>query len=332
MIAILLLGLVVPASAAWGDAPTEAPKKSVLDLDVEWPPKTSLKGSWKMSDALQSPITTDGKIRTPWKGGNPAKSIGCKWDTTVGGVACSLNTTNNFGSKSNAISLSKKVGSVCCKLDASSSWPLKPTASITGAVDAGGAGEICYDLKSPVMDASLDSVTGSIKLQKQVGDAMCSISTPPTYPLEPTASIKQSFGGVCCTLKAPIDYTTPDKTMKEASVTASYSKTIDTDIGPICCKVDGSAAASGKYSVTGTASLKKKIGAVCANLEANTNGALKCTFDTAWTGLAETTPTGLSIAAGLLSGAFAGSAFTLMVLRRLNRRTADWRQEPLLDA
>jgi len=203
-------------------------------------------------------------------------------------------------------------------------------------VDAGAAGEICYDLKSPVMDASLDSLSGSIKLQKQVGDAMCSISTPPTYPLEPTASIKQTFSGVCCTLKAPIDYTDPERTMKEASATATYSKTLDTDIGPICCKAEGSATASGKYSVTGTASLKKKIGAVCANLEANTYGLLKCSFDSNWdAALAETSeglPKLVGIVIGALAGALAGSGITFAILAHLRRGAAGTRQEPLLEA
>merc|ERR1719183_1451095 len=101
---------------------------------------------------------------------------------------------------------------------------------------------------------------------------MCSVSSPPVFPLEPTASIKKNVGPICCTLKAPIDYKAPMSVMSASSGTASYSKTFDTGIGPICCKADVSGTSSGKLKGTGTATLKKKIGAICANLEANTNG------------------------------------------------------------
>jgi hypothetical protein len=217
---------------------------------------------------------------------------------------------------------------------------LQPTAGIRGSVDAGEAGEICYDLKSDISRdpghlANLGEVSGTITWKKEIGDAMCSLETPPVYPLRPTASIKKKIGPECCTLKGPVDIDDPEAIIKSGSASATYSKTFDTDIGPVCCTVDGDATSSGEIRVSGKAALKKKIGAVCANLEANTKGQVKCTFDTAFEGLAGTgtgVPKFIGLAIGALAGACAGSFITLAMLRRRRWGVTGWRQEPLLNA
>lgn len=329
---ILVLTLAVPTSAAWGEpATTEAPKSEILD--IKWPPETSLKGVWKSPVSIQSPITLSPLgIQSPLKATKATKSLGCKWDTTVNGVKCSLDSTSTFLKKTNAVTLEKKVGSVCCKLAGPASWPPKPIASVSGTVDAGEAGTICYDLKSPVTEPGY--LTGSFKLKKEIGDAMCSLQTAPVFPLEPKASIQKKVGPVCCTLTTDVDVMNPTKVISKAKASATYSKTFDTGVGPICCSVDSDV----KWPLrpSGTATLKKKIGSVCANLEANTYGSVKCTFDSSWSAalaeVSEDIPKFVGIAFAAMAGAFAGSGITFFLLGYSRRGVAGGRQEPLLEA
>jgi hypothetical protein len=311
---IIFFALAAPAAASWG-APdtTPAPKSLLSGFDISWPPKTALKGVLK----------TNGFPQLPTFG-----SLGCKWDTVAGGVKCSYDHTyskkvsdtvtleKNFGSKE------EKFGSVCCKLSGDPMNPMGATGSISGSAENEGLPTLCYDLKHPIDGSGY--LAGTIGLKKKLGDAMCSVESPPMWPPKPKANITGTLdNGLCCTL-----------VLKQGHVAKGHvEKTFETDFGSVCCGLETDLNAS--PDPTGTLTVKKKMGKVCANLEANTHGSVKCTFDTNWAGtrtLAETSANFISISVVALIGLVAGSGLTVTMLRVLRREGPNAGEEPLLIA
>jgi hypothetical protein len=302
---ILTLSVVKAAGQLFGTT-TPAPKDSLWDtlsnkmkkLDVSWPPKTAIRAD--MRSPMEWPL-------------NPKGSLGCKWDNEAGGVKCALNSTHFWPEavRTNGIALEKTIGSMCCKLQSDAQWPPKPTASVRGTVKVGQE-SICYDLKSPLEDFV---VSGTVSMAKEIGSSLCTLQSPVVWPPKPAASIKHTFkdaGNVCCTLKTgPIDTSTMDM-----SPTGTVEKTFETDFGSFCCKAH--AGLSSYPEPSGSVTLKKKIGAVCANLEASTSGQIRCTLNSSWSGmLAQRFVNIVSVPAvgATLAGVLAGAGLAAAVLR-----------------
>jgi hypothetical protein len=295
---IIFFALAAPAASET----TPAPKSG---FDISWPPKTALKGVLKANGFTQLP---------------GFGSLGCKWDTVAGGVKCSYEHTYSKR-LSDSVTLEKNFGSMCCKLAGNPTAPMKAIGSIKGSVESDGGPAVCYDLKAPI-DGS-GSVAGTVGLKKKLGDVMCSVESPPTWPLVPTASISGTLDeGLCCTLELK----------QGATAKAKLAKTFETDFGSICCNLEGDVKPDNPDPL-GTVTLKKKMGSVCANLEAKTDGSVKCTFDTAWAGtLAQNSANFISIAVVALIGLVAGSGITFAVHRVLRRESPTVGEEPLLIA
>jgi hypothetical protein len=305
----IVLALVAEAWSAPWDTSTPAPEKSFWKqlkdqtekLDVSWPPSTAVKADFASS--LDSGTLS-----------KPTGTLSANWGSVAGGVNIALNSTAHWPSKrTNRITLEKKIGSVCCKLTSDAEWPPKPTASFRGNVDLQDAGTICYDLKTPVNSVSngeLD-LSGTISLEKKIGSSLCTLETPPVWPPEASASIRHTFkdaGKLCCTLKTAIH--------EGATPSATVQRTFETDLGEVCCKAEADLVTSG-FEPSGSVTLKKKIGGICANLEAKTGGGIRCTLNSAWDGvLAQRLPfffTRLPI--GALIGTFAGLTFAVLRFR-----------------
>jgi hypothetical protein len=295
---VLLLSLALPASA-WGESTTAAPKSKVSEVSDalfgDLNPKYSLKGTW------QSPMS--------WlKPTMPKKAVDCKLDGQIGGVDCSLSHAPLKGTT--GVTLTKKVGKVCCKLTGPfSTKPVlgKYIGTISGSEDMGDYGKLCYELKSP-MDGS-GYLAGSIKVAKEIEGAMCTLETPPLFPPSLTASVSKKMGDYCVGVSGPA-------TLGKFGSTASVSRTYGDSDMSMCVGLEGNLRTM--KGTTGTATIKKKLGKVCANLEMKTNGLLKCTLDHSGKLAEESTEADMiSIpAVGALIGLFAGMGITTFVLRR----------------
>jgi hypothetical protein len=251
----------------------------------------------------------------------PIGSLGGKFGVTAGGIKVSLNTTHKWPEqRTNSIALEKKIGSMCCKLESSAKWPAKPIASIRGTTDVKGT-SMCYDLKAPVasLEGGIDGLdlSGTVSLRKEIGESLCTLESAPVWPLKPMATIQHTFkdaGSICCTVKTALD---TDLSGMMDSTTATLQRTFDTDLGPICCKAKTSVMDPTKAS--GSVTLKKKMGGLCANLEAKTDGKVHCTLESAWTGVnalaGQPFPNFIGFPVGALIGILGGSGLTFAVFR-----------------
>jgi hypothetical protein len=298
----VLLASMLGQAAAW-----DMPK-----VDMSWPPKTGVKAEFE--SPIEWPL-------------QPKGSLGCKWDSIANGVKCALDSTANWPTRrTNALSLEKKIGSVCCKVTSPAEWPLTPTGSVKGSVDVGEGASMCYDLKSPINLNGDVALSGTVSLEKTIGSTLCSLETPPQWPMKPKGSMKHTFdtsvGNLCCTVESPMEFPAKPK--------ATISRTFETDVGSICCKAKTDLTWPPEQP-SGTVTLKKKMGAVCANLEATSGGKIKCTFDSSWDGVraAESSDSAGLILPLAAFGLAAGSAFAALRLRR--RPAASLGKEPLLE-
>jgi hypothetical protein len=228
----------------------------------------------------------------PKVGVNTVGSIKATFDSTAAWPPKITGTRDGDLVSSGEVSLNgNKVGPFTWSLKASGSdftepsWPPKMVGSV-GSSWQTPLGKMRGSLETPVAWPMKETkATVSLRTNKDLGD-FCSTLKCTALPgdFTPTLnSIKSLKLAKDVTVSGLGDFSCAVETNPDLVTTASIEQTVDTFVGPVCCKLESTTDQwpPKNPKMSGSLNMKKQLGDICCNLEMTSAGSIQCSFGAA---------------------------------------------------